>query len=61
MTKLMLKNITLTTKYTLFLLLAFISGIIISGIVLSKTLEYKAEDEINYRAQIRGTENVACA
>jgi HAMP domain-containing protein len=48
----MFKNITLTTKFTLFFSLAFISGILISGIVLSNALEHRAEDEINYRAQV---------
>ncbi len=52
MNKLMFKNITLTTKFTLFLSLVFISSILTSGIVLSKAFEYRAEDEINYRAQI---------
>lgn len=48
----MLTNIKLATKFTFFLSLAFIIGILISGVVLSKALEYRAEDEINYRAQI---------
>jgi len=48
----MLSNFKLATKFTLLLSLVFIGGIIISGVALSKALEHRAEDEINYRGQI---------
>jgi hypothetical protein len=48
----MLGNFKLATKFTLFLSLVFIGAILISGFALSKALERKAEDEINYRGQV---------
>lgn len=48
----MLGNFKLATKFTLLLSLVFIGAILVSGIVLSKALEHKAESEINYRSQV---------
>ena len=48
----MLKNLKLTTKFSLLLLLVFISGIFISGAALSKVLENRAEREVTSQALI---------
>ncbi|AFY34441.1 DUF3365 domain-containing protein [Calothrix sp. PCC 7507] len=48
----MLGNLKLATKFTLFLSLVFIGTILISGLALSKALEQRAEDEVNYRGQV---------
>jgi sensor histidine kinase YesM len=45
-------NFKLATKFTLLLSLVFIGAILISGFALSKALEQKAEDEIDYRGQV---------
>lgn len=42
----------LATKFTFILSVVFLTAIIISGIALSKALEHRAEDEINYRGQV---------
>lgn len=42
----------LATKFTLLLSLVFIGTIIVSGVILSKALEQKAEAEITYRSTI---------
>ncbi len=46
----MLKNLKLTTKFSLMLMLVFIGGILISGAALSKALEHRAENEITSQA-----------
>ncbi|BAY08283.1 c-type heme family protein [Calothrix sp. NIES-2098] len=48
----MLGNFKLATKFTLLLSLVFLGTILISGITLSKALEQRAEDEVNYRGQV---------
>ncbi len=48
----MLNNLKLATKFTLLLSLVFIGAILFSGLALSKALEHKAKDEINYRGQV---------
>jgi methyl-accepting chemotaxis protein len=48
----MLDNFKLATKFTLLLSLVFIGAIFFSGFALSKALEQKAQDEINYQGQI---------
>ncbi len=50
--KAMLHHSKLTTKFTLLLSLVFIGAILISGFALSKALEQRSEDEINYRGQV---------
>ncbi len=50
--KIMLNNLKLATKFTLLLSLVFIGAIFFSGLALSKALEYRAKDEINYRGQV---------
>lgn len=50
--KAMLCHSKLTTKFTLLLSLVFIGAILISGFALSKALEQRSEDEINYRGQV---------
>jgi HAMP domain-containing protein len=42
----------LATKFTLLLSLVFVGAIVISGLVLSKALEQKAEAEITYQSQL---------
>jgi HAMP domain-containing protein len=42
----------LATKFTLLLSLVFIATIVVSGFILSKALERKAESEIAYRSEI---------
>ncbi len=46
----MLKNLKLTTKFSLILVLVFIGGIVISGVALSKALENRAESEVTSQA-----------
>jgi HAMP domain-containing protein len=48
----MIRHSKLATKFTLLLSLVFIGAILMSGFALSKALEQRAEDEINYRGQI---------
>ncbi|GAA6622629.1 DUF3365 domain-containing protein [Scytonema sp. NUACC26] len=48
----MLGKLKLATKFTLLLSLVFLVGILTSGFALSKGLEYRAEAELNYRAEI---------
>jgi HAMP domain-containing protein len=48
----MLKNLKLTAKFSLMLVLVFIGGIIISGAALSKVLEQRAEREVTSQAAI---------
>ncbi|WP_272819034.1 c-type heme family protein [Scytonema hofmannii] len=50
--KAMLGKLKLATKFTLLLSLVFLIGILMSGFALSKGLEYRAEAELNYRAEI---------
>jgi sensor histidine kinase YesM len=45
-------KLKLATKFTLLLSLVFICTIVISGLILSKALEQKAEAEITYRTEI---------
>jgi methyl-accepting chemotaxis protein len=47
-----LKSNKLSTKFTLLLSVVFVGAIIISGFILSKALEQKAEAEVVYRGQI---------
>ena len=46
----MLKNLKLTTKFSIILILIFIAAIAISGAALSKALEHRAEKEITSQA-----------
>ncbi|HCF29724.1 MAG TPA: histidine kinase [Cyanobacteria bacterium UBA11049] len=46
----MLKNLKLTTKFSIMLILIFIGAIAISGAALSKALEHRAEREITSQA-----------
>ena len=46
----MLKNLKLTTKFSIMLILIFIGAIAISGAALSKALEHRAEKEITSQA-----------
>lgn len=46
----MLKNLKLTTKFSLMLMLVFVGSIVISGAALSKALENRAENEITSQA-----------
>ncbi|AFY87712.1 MAG: hypothetical protein CLLPBCKN_004625 [Chroococcidiopsis cubana SAG 39.79] len=48
----MLKNLKLTAKFSLMLVVVFIGGIIISGAALSKVLEQRAEREVSSQAAI---------
>ncbi|KAF3890944.1 DUF3365 domain-containing protein [Tolypothrix bouteillei VB521301] len=48
----MLYHSKLTTKFTLLLSIVFIGAILISSFALSKALEQRSEDEINYRGQV---------
>ena len=48
----MLKNLKLTAKFSLMLVVVFIGGIIISGMALSKVLEQRAEREVSSQAAI---------
>ncbi|OUL18464.1 DUF3365 domain-containing protein [Nostoc sp. 106C] len=48
----MLGNLKLATKFTLLLFVVFLCTILISGFALSKVLEQRAEDEVNYRGQV---------
>ncbi|GAB1542659.1 DUF3365 domain-containing protein [Scytonema sp. NUACC21] len=48
----MLRRLTLASQFTLLLSLIFIGGIVLSGFVLSKALEQKAQAEISYRGQM---------
>ncbi|MCX7593863.1 MAG: DUF3365 domain-containing protein [Fischerella sp.] len=48
----MINNSKLANKFTLLLSLVFVGAIALSGLALSKALEYTAESEINYRAQV---------
>ncbi|KAB8330735.1 DUF3365 domain-containing protein [Scytonema tolypothrichoides VB-61278] len=48
----MIVHLKLATKFTLLLSLVFISAILMSSFALSKALEHRAEDEINYRGQL---------
>jgi methyl-accepting chemotaxis protein len=48
----MISNSKLANKFTMLLSLVFIGAILFSGFALSKALEYTAENEINYRAQV---------
>ena len=48
----MLGKFKLATKFSLLLSLVFIGAILISGFVLSKALEQKAEAEVSYRGQV---------
>lgn len=48
----MIGHSKLATKFTLLLSLVFISTILMSSVALSKALEQRAEDEINYRGQL---------
>lgn len=46
----MLKNLKLTTKFSIMLIVIFIGGIAISGAALSKALEHRAEKEVTSQA-----------
>jgi len=46
----MLKNLKLTTKFSLMLILVFIGGILVSSVALSKALENRAEKEVASQA-----------
>jgi methyl-accepting chemotaxis protein len=46
------RKIKLATKFTLLLSLVFIGAIALSGFILSRALEQKAEAEIVYRSQV---------
>ena len=48
----MFRKLKLGTQFTLVLTLIFIGGIILSGLTLSKAMQYKAEDEIATHAEI---------
>lgn len=48
----MLNKFKLGTKFTLLLSLVFIFGIVVSGIALSKALQYRAEDEITSKGLV---------
>ncbi|MBW4596663.1 MAG: DUF3365 domain-containing protein [Brasilonema angustatum HA4187-MV1] len=48
----MIGHSKLATKFTLLLSLVFIGAILMSSFALSKALEHRAEDEINYRGQL---------
>ncbi|BAU12377.1 sensor protein [Leptolyngbya sp. NIES-3755] len=48
----MLKTSKLATKFTLLLSLVFVSAIVLSGLVLSRALEKRAEGDISYRGQL---------
>ncbi|MBE9014477.1 histidine kinase, partial [Pseudanabaenaceae cyanobacterium LEGE 13415] len=48
----MLKTSKLATQFTLLLSLVFVSAIVISGLVLSRALEKRAEEDISYRGQL---------
>lgn len=47
-----LKDVKLATKFNLLLMLVFVSGILISGIALSKVLEQRAQEEVTSKALI---------
>lgn len=48
----MLKNLKLTAKFSLMLVVVFIGGIVISGAALSKVLEQRAEKEVSSQAAV---------
>lgn len=48
----MLGNFKLATKFTLLLSVIFLGTILISGMALSRVLEQRAEEEVNYRGQV---------
>lgn len=45
-------KLKLGTKFTLLLMLVFLSGIVLSGITLSSAMQRKAEDEVTAKAEI---------
>lgn len=48
----MLGNLKLATKFTLLLSIVFLVTVFMSGFALSKALEQRAGDEVNYRGQV---------
>lgn len=46
------KNVKISTKFNLFLMLVFIIGISLSGAALSTVLQYRAQDEVSSKARI---------
>lgn len=45
-------KLKLGTKFTLLLMLVFLSGIVLSGVTLSSAMQRKAEDEVTAKAEI---------
>lgn len=48
----MIGKLKLGTKFTLLLILVFLSGIVLSGVTLSSAMQRKAEDEVTAKAEI---------
>jgi HAMP domain-containing protein len=52
MLKKFLKNAKLSLKFNLFLILAFLIGVLVSGAALSRVLDQKAQDEVATKALV---------